>query len=379
MISDSVLSTPTQPLTLNARCARLAPMILVALLALWSPRAAEAQSCILTRLDSPVLNAFDSEFGSTTDHWQVNFGWRYGYSFRHFVGTEEQKERVAEHSQVVNNVNLADISLRYNVNSRLSFELGVPYLMAERSGALRNSEREVVRRYTRSETEGVGDITLVGKWLVFDPATHGMSNISLGLGVKLPTGDYKQDETRISLVNGQEVQSTATADLSVQPGDGGYGIIFEIGGFQILDKNGTFALYGTGTYIVAPQGTNGVKRPGAQRYEEENSITDQYVARFGLQVGPSSWRGFTVGLGGRMEGVPVRDLVGSSTGRRRPGYMASVEPSISWSRGKNAVSFSMPWAVIRNRQRSVADLYSGGHGDAAFPDYVVLSSYSRRF
>ncbi len=67
---------------------------------------------------------------------------------------------------MVNNVNLADLSLRYNYSPRLSVSLGVPYLMATRDGALRNSRREVVRRYERSSTDGIGDITLVGNiWL----------------------------------------------------------------------------------------------------------------------------------------------------------------------------------------------------------------------
>jgi hypothetical protein len=342
------------------------------------PHALVAQSCVLTRLDSPVMNAFNGSFTSY-QKWQLDFGWRYGYSFRHFVGTDEQEERLAEHSQVVNNVNLADLSLRYNVNPRLSFTMGVPYLMANRDGGLRNSAGQVVKRYTRSETSGLGDVTLVGKWLVRSPTSAPRSNLSLGLGVKLPTGDYKQKETRLSLVGGQEVRSSAIADYSVQPGDGGYGVILESGGYKMFGDSGTFAGYGSGTYIVTPQGDNGVVRPGAAPHEEKVSVTDQYVARLGVQIGPAAWKGFTVGLGGRMEGIPVRDLVGSSEGRRRPGYMVSVEPSFSYTRGSQSITFAMPWAVERNRQRSVADLANGGHGDAAFPDYIVLSSYSLRF
>ena len=237
----------------------------------------------------------------------------------------------------------------------------------------------MVKRYTRSQTSGIGDITVVGKWLAWDPLTHHRSNLSLGLGVKLPTGDYKQKETTLSMVGGKEVARTGIADYSVQPGDGGYGIIVETGGYKVLNAAGSLAGYGSGTYILEPQATNGVKRPGAAPGEEEVSVTDQYVARLGLQLGPASWQGLTVGLGGRLEGIPVRHLVGSSDGRRRPGYMLSVEPSLSWTRGTQSISLAMPWAVERNRQRSVADIHNGGHGDAAFPDYVVLSSYSMRF
>jgi len=109
------------------------------------------------------------------------------------------------------------------------------------------------------------------------------------------------------------------------------------------------------------------------------SASDQYVARLGVQMGPASWKGWSAGLGGRIEGIPVHDVFGSSYGRRRPGYMISIEPSVNWSRGPHTVSFAMPWAVERNRQRSVSDLMRGTHGDAAFPDYLLRASYSHRF
>jgi hypothetical protein len=342
---------------------------------------ASAQSCILTRVESPVLSAFDTEFNPTAEdqRWQMTIGWRYGYSFRHVVGTDEQEHRLKEHSQVVNNVNLLDLGIRYTFSSRNSISVGIPYLMATRSGALRDEDRNVIARYTRSNNRGIGDITVTGKHLLWDPTTHRRGNLSLGLGLKLPTGDNMQQENRISIVDGEQVVTYRTADLSVQPGDGGFGLVLEASGYQVLNQSGSLAFYGTALYILQPQGTSGVLRPGARPGEEEVSIADQYVARTGLQLGPPSWNGWSVGLGGRIEGVPVRDLVGSSDGRRRPGFILSVEPSVSWVRGAHSVSLAMPWAVVRNRQRSVADQHNGTDGDAAFPDYLVIASYSLRF
>lgn len=63
---------------------------------------------------------------------------------------------------------------------------------------------------------------------------------------------------------------------------------------------------------------------------------------------------------------------------RRPGYIISAEPSASWTRGKHTVSMSVPIAVQRNRQVSVPDMQNNHHGDASFPDYIVLLSYSQR-
>ena len=90
-------------------------------------------------------------------------------------------------------------------------------------------------------------------------------------------------------------------------------------------------------------------------------------------------RGLAVNLGSRVEGVPVRDLIGKSNGFRRPGYALSVFPGFEYSRGRATWTFNLPVAVLRDRARSVPDLQDRGHGDAAFADYVWLMNYTYRF
>ena len=81
----------------------------------------------------------------------------------------------------------------------------------------------------------------------------------------------------------------------------------------------------------------------------------------------------------RIEGVPVRDAFGKSDGFRRPGYAISVDPGFLYSRGRYLFACNIPWAVERNRRRSVADIQNHTHGDAAFADYALIFSLSRRF
>jgi len=64
---------------------------------------------------------------------------------------------------------------------------------------------------------------------------------------------------------------------------------------------------------------------------------------------------------------------------RRPGYAISVEPGLTFRRGHSALTVGVPVAVYRNRTRSYADKISGGHGDAAFADYLLIVGYSRLF
>jgi hypothetical protein len=80
-----------------------------------------------------------------------------------------------------------------------------------------------------------------------------------------------------------------------------------------------------------------------------------------------------------MEGIPVRDAFGSSNGFRRPGYIISIDPGIMYSFWRETVSLNAPWAVERNRRRSVPDIANGKHGDAAFADYTIIAVLSHHF
>jgi hypothetical protein len=331
---------------------------------------------VAARLDAPVLGVQETYTGP--NRWQISTTWRYQHSHRHFVGSEEQTQRAADESEVINNINIAELGIRYNATPQWSFALGIPYFMAERSSPIRDANRVVVAR-SRVASQSVGDISLTARRLLWKPLTHPDGNVQLGLGVKFPTGKYGVEDTRLRLVNGQYVTDVTTVDQSIQPGDGGYGFLLDVQAFQRLMHSG-FALYGSASYLVNPRGTNGTPTFRNNRGEEIMSVADQYVARVGSSYSNKSWKGFGVSLGGRLEGVPVKDLIGSSEGFRRPGYAISAEPGVSWSHGPHTLSLGVPVAIYRNRTRSVADrLVPGRHGDAAFADYLVFLGYWRKY
>jgi hypothetical protein len=86
-------------------------------------------------------------------------------------------------------------------------------------------------------------------------------------------------------------------------------------------------------------------------------------------------QGLALSLGGRIEGVPPEDAIGDSEGRRRPGYAISIEPGISWTYKRTSLNVTAPVAIERNRQNN----YQGRSGDAAFADFMILSSITYRF
>jgi hypothetical protein len=86
-----------------------------------------------------------------------------------------------------------------------------------------------------------------------------------------------------------------------------------------------------------------------------------------------------------MEGVPSSDLIGGDLGWRRPGYSIAVEPGLSYSFKRSALSLSLPVLMYRNRTQNYADKVkteqTGKHtqGDAAYADVVVVAGYTVRF
>ena len=297
--------------------------------------------------------------------WTVTVGYRYQPSNRHFVGTVEQKQRELLRNQIQNIYHLLDLSVERQITRRWSAFASLPVLFAHRNQLYPPTGRYIVNSQ--------GDVSLGGRAWIFKPPTESGDNISVGVSLKLPTGTY--NATGPAVQQGRPI--IATADQSIQAGDGGTGFAIDLQAFKRL----RFAteLYFTGVYLFNPRNTNGVSTFRSRPGEQVMSVTDQYLYRGGIARAVPRIRGLAVSFGGRMEGVPVRDALGGSDGFRRPGYAISLDPGFLYSRGLYAVSFNVPFAVQRNRKRSVADYRNGTHGDAAFADYTLMFSLSRRF
>jgi hypothetical protein len=311
--------------------------------------------------------------------WQMSFGWRYQMSDKHYVGTEYQVDRTNEGSEVVNHINLADLSVRYQATDRIELTLGSPYFMGTRSQPLRNAQREILERY-QTQARGIGDLVFSGRGWLLDTASHPGGNIQFGMGVKIPTGTANAQDTFKLFDRATGTTSTAvrTVDQSIQPGDGGFGVLADLNAFKSL-AGGKVSVYAGALYLANPQGTSSVLTYRSAKGEEVMSISDQYLLRAGAAVAVPGLSNLSFSAGVRWEGVPVRDLIGSSDGFRRPGYSIGIEPALNYVIGKNTYTLSVPFAVRRNRLVSVADEANGTHGDAAFADYLILVGFSHRF
>jgi hypothetical protein len=297
--------------------------------------------------------------------WQLSIGFRKQRSHRHFVGTEEQRQRAEQGSEVVNNIYLYDVGLTYAINRRFNLGVSVPIQRATRRGG---SSTQIFHSF------GIGDISVMGRMWLFPQPAESAHNVSFGVGLKLPTGKPDVKDTVI-LANG--TLSTRVVDQSIQLGDGGWGIPLDV---QAYKRFGKTTLYASATYLLNPRDTNGVPTGRGRPSEAIMSVADQYLARIGVSRPIPKTRQWAFTIGWRIEGVPVRDLIGKSNGFRRPGYGMAIEPGVQYFRAKDVWSLTVPIAAGRNRKRSVSDILVGSRGgDAAFADYMIMAGYSHRF
>jgi len=276
----------------------------------------------------------------------------------------EQVQRAREHSEVINQINLTNLVLTYQKTPRWSFQANLPVLNASRH----SQDTPNVVFHSR----GIGDITLSAQTWLWKPPTESRGNVAVGFGIQLPSGD----PSVINFLDTGNGKTLRVVDQSIQLGEGGWGIVASTQAFKAVKRA---VLFMDASYIITPQDTNGVRTGRRLPLEAIMSVPDSYLAEAGAAYPFPKIRGLAVNFGGRVEGVPVRDLIGKSDGFRRPGYALSVFPGFEYSKGRTTWTFNLPIAVLRDRARSVPDLQDGHHGDAAFADYVWLLTYSYRF
>lgn len=357
------------------------PFFAIAFAILLFSQKADAQGCIAIRSTGGVCSMDHNQLADTLSKWEFNMNNRYFKSFRHFIGTAQQKQRVAQGTDVINHQYTMDLTLTHNINKWWSWAIDAPILANSRSSLY---EHDRIHRYV-THSFGLGDVRLTAyRWLV-DPASMSRFNAQVGLGIKLPTGDYKyQDFFHTS----DSTEVLGPVDQSIQLGDGGTGIVLEANIYYYLSEK--LSIYSNLYYLSNPREQNGTSTsrgtpPSASSIATESStmsVPDQYMIRL---VTNYTLNKFLLTLGVRDECLPVHDLIGGSGGFRRPGFIVSAEPGITYNIKKMNFYAFVPVAVIRDRTQSVPDkiktamtgAYS--HGDAAFADYVINVGFTTRF
>jgi hypothetical protein len=81
------------------------------------------------------------------------------------------------------------------------------------------------------------------------------------------------------------------------------------------------------------------------------SVPDQFMVRAGIAY---TKQDFGISVGVRDDCLPSKDLIGGSSGFRRPGYIISVEPGATYTFKHFSLYSYVPVALKRNRTQSYA-------------------------
>lgn len=204
-----------------------------------------------------------------------------------------------------------------------------------------------------------------------NPAKQPNGNLAIGMGLKTSSGNNGVIDD-FFLANGSVVK--APVDQSIQLGDGGLGVIIQAQGFQRLFRGVSGYFYGW--YLLTPRDQTAVASPLAG---VPLSVPDVYSVRPGLSYAVLPKRGLTATLGMRIDGIPIRDIVGGSNGFRRPGYSLFLDPGIAVGGRRSTWTLNVPLRLHQDFKRSLVDVQKGVAGGGDLARYLVLVSYTVRF
>src|SRR6202012_2702144 len=337
-----------------------------------------AQGCVAIRSTGGVCTMDEHPDSAIKGgSWLFNSNTRYYKSFRHFIGKQEQFQRTQLQNNVINKVLSQDFGFTRIFDDRWSLALDIPYV---------DNSRSQVAGGTRFATHsfGLGDVRITGYYWLLNPAKVHDGNIQVGLGAKFATGAYNLQDYFLQ-ANGTKV--LGPLDQSIQLGDGGTGVSAEVNAYYNLSHK--FGFYGNFFYLANPRDVNGTPRSATPANAttiattgDVESVPDQMLIRFGASYAVNH---FDFSAGFRDDCLPVRDLFGQSDGFRRPGYILSAEPGVTYRIKNIAIYAFVPIAIIRDRTQSVPDIRTTEitgvytHGDAAFADYVVNIGLTVKF
>jgi len=267
---------------------------------------------------------------------------------------------------VTNRIYTLNISALRLLNNGWSVSLNVPVSANSRNNGADHKGPGTLPRYT-THAFGLGDIRLaIYKWFL-NPSVNRKGNIQGGLGIKLPTGDFRYQDY---FVRNDSTKVLAPVDQAIQLGDGGTGITAELSAFYSLGQK--INLFIQGFYLINPRDQNGVsnlKGRNANPTQIANnttvmSVPDQYSIRGGANY---QFQKIVLTGGVRYEKVPVEDLIGGKKGFRRAATITSAEAGITYKMKRTFAFVNMGIPFKRDIKQNIQNDFT----PAGFADWVL--------
>ncbi|HEY5021424.1 MAG TPA: hypothetical protein VII30_02940 [Gemmatimonadaceae bacterium] len=317
------------------------------------------------RFTSPSLGGQRDSFFKTGE-WQIGVSYRRLYADRWFVGTKVDESAAPFGKPLYLDIHSLDLTVTYGFSRRTSLMVTLPLSTGTHSRLYADGSRHKV------QATGIGDVNaILSRWLL-DPNMHMDGNVSLGVGIKLPTGRNAVEDDFFA-ADGTVTQKVV--DQSIQPGDGSLGFIVQSQAYRALVTH--LVAYASGSYLVSPRKKTRVPSPlpGVTL-----AVPDIYSARAGLAYVLPPKTGTSVNLGLRIDGIPLRDVIGGGDdGFRRPGHTLYLDPGVAVRIGKQELTLSVPIRLSQNFSRSLIDRERNFRGGGDLADYMIFGGYSVRF
>lgn len=351
----------------------LARILLVSLLGLAGMTSrASAQGCEPIRFTTPVDLAAQGEVHQPSHRWRLTLAYRRLTSDNWLVGTTPSAARAPGGEAPKININTLVADVSYSLTDQLQVGVSLPFSTGTISRVWDDSAHH------EQGASGIGDLSIRGDFFLLSPRTHPNGNLSLGLGLKVPTGSHTKP--------GQYYTATGpvpfTADNFIQPGDGGWAITLGAQAFARVTE--TVFAYASGSYMASPRAeTDAFLSPIGPASQLHWSVPDVYDAQLGAAF--SAWpdQGVSVSLGGRLTGIPRRDLFGGgdSTTKKQTSRIVYADPGLSVNRGASRYTLSVPVRIYANRIKSLLEETSTGRlaiNGGGFAKMLIFASYSHR-
>ena len=323
-----------------------------------APARAASQGCEPIRFTTPVnLGGIGQAYAQSGGQWQVGLSYRHLSADEFFVGSESSPDKGPGGQPPEFKIHTFVADVGYAFNDQFRLRLAVPFSTGQLVTHTGTNGAPV-----QQDASGIGDVSLMGEGWLLTPRTHQRANIGFGLGFKAPTGSHtlKSDG--------------AVADQRVQPGDGGWGILLGTQAFhQITERSNAYA---TGFYMISPKAESDVTFRGVPW-----SVPDVYSARLGATYDVQQDWGLSLSLGGRLDGIPVHDLIGGgdATTVKRSAQILYADPGLSVGSGRGTFTLSLPVRMWVNREKSELEQATGAVNGGGFAKFLVFASYAHRF
>ena len=182
-----------------------------------------------------------------THHWELNTNYRWLHSRGEdfFVGTARTPSPPALQppggQPIEIDVHSVSLGMTYAATDQIRLSISALF----QTGNISIAHEDGIRH---SQTaSGFGDVIVAGSAWLFNPRKGPSGNVSLGLGVKTPTGSHTETAPFFTASGPQE----RSVDQAIQPGDGGWGIILELQAFQRISP--VAVTYLSGYYLLNPR------------------------------------------------------------------------------------------------------------------------------